>query len=207
MSEGCIVRRIGVTLAAMGVWFACVAGCASTRVTDPPRTATEQFLLSKAAAEAVEQLSFEVLRGRRVFVDTQYFAASEQAFVIGEFRAKLMQAGVQVVRAIEDAQVVLEVRSSGVGIDRDDYLLGLPPIQFTPGASGTVPLVTPELAVVKNRYQVGVAGVSYVAYWRKTGEIVASSGPYIGRSSRDDWWFFGVGPRSTGNIPTVYVDE
>ncbi len=131
----------------------------------------------------------------------------EQAFVIGEFRAKLMQAGVQVVRAIGDAQVVLEVRSSGVGIDRDDYLLGLPPIQFTPGASGTVPLVTPELAVVKNRYQVGVAGVSYVAYWRKTGEIVASSGPYIGRSSRDDWWFFGVGPRSTGNIPTVYVDE
>ena len=120
-------RRAGLCLG-----IAAVAGCASTRVTDPPRTATEQFLLSKAAAEAVEQLSFEVLRGRRVFVDTQYFAASEQAFVIGEFRAKLMQSGVQVARSIDDAQIVLEVRSSGVGIDRDDYLLGLPPIQFTP---------------------------------------------------------------------------
>ncbi|MBX3408882.1 MAG: hypothetical protein KF859_03240 [Phycisphaeraceae bacterium] len=195
-------RRAGLCLG-----IALAAGCASTRVTDPPRTATEQFLLSKAAAEAVEQLSFEVLRGRRVFVDTQYFAASEQAFVIGEFRAKLMQSGVQVARSIDDAQIVLEVRSSGVGIDRDDYLLGLPPIQFTPGSTNTVPLVTPELAVVKNRYQTGVAGVSYVAYWLKTGEVVASSGPFIGRSTRDDWWFFGVGPRSTGNIPTVQTDE
>lgn len=183
--------------------------CASSRVTDPPRTATEQFLLSKAATEAVDQLSFEVLRGRRVFVDSQYFAASEQQFVLGELRAKLLMSGVQLVPARDGAQVVLEVRSGGVGIDRNDYLLGVPALQVGAGetASAGVPLLTPELAILKNRYQIGVASVSYVAYWAESGEVVASSGPFIGRSLRDDWWFFGAGPRSTGNIAPVRKPE
>lgn len=188
------------------LWVASPSGCASTRVTDPPRTATEQFLLSRAAAGAVDQLSFDALRGRRVFVETSYFAASEQAFVLGELRARLLESGVLLVRAPDAAQVILEVRSSGVGIDRDDHLLGIPSIQAgtaVSGALGGVPILTPEIALTKSRYQLGVAGVSYVAYWADTGEIVASSGPFIGRSVRDDWWFLGVGPRSTGNIAPI----
>src|SRR5262245_60438 len=164
-----------------GAMILVAAGCSQTRVTDPPRTATEQFLLSRAAAEAVGQLSFDVLRGRRVFVDPEYFAASEQAFVLGELRARLLLSGVQIVRDVNEAQVVLEVRSSGVGIDRNDFLLGIP----------SIGQVTPELSVVRNREQRGIAGVSYVAYWAKTGEVVAASGPFISRSFRDDWWFFG----------------
>ncbi|MBC7773257.1 MAG: hypothetical protein H7210_12230 [Pyrinomonadaceae bacterium] len=180
-------------------------GCASSRVSDPPRTATEQFLLSKAAMEAVEQLSFDVLRGRRVFVDSQYFAASEEKFVLGEIRAKMLLAGVELAPQREEAQVVVEVRSGGVGIDRNDYLLGIPALQVGAGdaAGSGVPLLTPELAILKNRYQTGVASVSYVAYWTKTGEVVASSGPFIGRSLRDDWWYFGGGPRSVGDIAPI----
>lgn len=190
--------------------LAALAGCAQTRVTDPPRTATEQFLLSRAAQEAVSQLSFEVLRGRRVYLDTEYFAASEQAFVLGELRARLLLSGVQLARDLDDAQVIMEVRSSGVGIDRSDYLLGIPALQVAiPQAAGATssPLLTPELALLKNREQKGVAGVSYVAYWKDTGEVVAASGPFIGRSLRDDWWFFGIGPRSSGNIPPIRREE
>jgi hypothetical protein len=182
-------------------------GCAATRVTDPPRTATEQFLLSRAAAEAVGHLSFAGLEGRRVFVDTQYFAAAEQAFVLGELRARLLLSGVQLVRTPGEAQVILEVRSGGVGIDRDDHLFGLPPMTLFGGGdlttAGTVPIITPELAIVKSREQRGTASVAFVAYWAETGEVVASSGPYIGRTLRDDMWFFGVGPRTVGDIPTI----
>jgi hypothetical protein len=187
---------------------ASVSGCAATRVTDPPRTATEQFLLSKAAEEAVSQLSFEVLQGRRVFVDTQYFAASEQAFVLGELRARLLLSGVQLVRTAGDAQIILEVRSGGVGIDRDDSLLGIPPVTLSGGATGitqagTVPIVTPELAIIKSREQRGTASVAFVAYWAESGEVVASSGPFIGRTVRDDTWYLGVGPWTAGDIPTI----
>ncbi len=198
--------RQGLLLACVGI----LTACASNRVTDPPRTATEQFLLSKAAAQAVAQLSFETLRGRRVYVETEYFAASEQAFVLGELRARLLHSGVQLTRTYNEAQIILEVRSSGVGVDRDEYLLGVPSLQagtVITSAVGGAPLTTPELALLKNRYQMGVAGVSYVAYWKENGDIVAASGPYIGRSVRDDWWVFGVGPRSAGNIAPIIRSE
>lgn len=196
-------RVCGILGVSIGV---ALAGCSSSRVTDPERTATEQFLLSTAATEAVRQLSFDVLRGRRVFVDTEYFAASDQAFVLGEVRARLLQSGVQIAEAPESAQVILEVRSGGVGIDRNDYLLGIPSLQLMAGGPVGPGLATPDLAVVQNRYQLGAASVSYVAYWRETGDVVAMSGPFIGRSFRDDWWFVGIGPRSRGDIPPVLDD-
>ena len=139
----------------------------------------------------------------------QYFAAAEQPFVLGEIRAKMLMSGVQLVPKREDAQVIAEVRSAGVGIDRNDYLLGIPALQVGAGetAASGVPLLTPELAIFKDRYQTAFASTSYVAYWAATGEVVAGSGPFIGRSVRDDWWFFGAGPRSTGDIAPVRAAE
>lgn len=181
-------------------------GCATIRVTDPPRTATEQFLLSTAAREAVQQLNFDPLRARNVFVDTQYFAASEQAFVMGELRARMFLEGVRLVTEREQAEIVIEVRSGGVGIDREDFLLGIPSIPLTAGDTTQVPLATPEISILKNTDQLGVASVAFVAYWRESGEVVGFSGPFIGSSMRDDWWFFGVGPQTVGDIPPVEVE-
>ena len=39
-------------------------GCATVRVTDPARTATEQFLMTEASVRAIEQLSANALRDR-----------------------------------------------------------------------------------------------------------------------------------------------
>ncbi len=189
-----------ILLAAIG---SPLVGCSSIRVTDPPRTATEQFMLSTAATEAVDGLSFENLRGRQVWLDDRYFAASESAFVLGQLRARLLLAGVRLVPDRDLCDVVVEVRSGGVGIDRYDSLAGVPPVFISgpiEGAAGA-PLVTPELAITKNQRQRGFASVAYVAYWRETGDVVAASGPSVGRSTRDDWWFFGLGPRTTGDIP------
>ena len=57
------------------------------------------------------------------------------------------------------------------------------------------------MAIVKNTKQQGFAGIAYVAYWADTGEVVSSSGPFIGRTIRDDWWILGAGPKTSGNIP------
>jgi len=189
------------------------AGCTSTvRTTDPPRTASEQFLLSTAAQRAVDQLSVEGLRGRSVFVDSAYFAASESAFVLGELRAKLLMGGVQLVPKPDDANIVLEVRSGGVGIDRSDFLLGVPSLIISAGDTdggglARTPLATPELAIVKNQYQQGIASVAFIAYWKDTGEVVAFSGPFVGRTEREDWWIFGLGRRTIGDIPPTDPSE
>lgn len=182
-----------------------LGGCATVRVTDPPRTATEQFLLSGAGARAVAQLDFGPMQGRKVFVDTQYFAAAEQPFVLGELRARLLLAGVHLVPLREESEVVMEVRSSGVGIDREDLLIGLPAMVLTSDNTGSIsiPFTTPEIALLKNIEQWGIASVAYVAYWTATGEALGSSGPYVGWTTRDDWWYFGFGPETKGNIPPI----
>ena len=208
--EACMGRGLGTWAAPAYVVFAFVAlsGCATQRVTNPEQTATEQFLLSQAVVEAVEPLSFEVLHGRRVYIDDRFFGAPEKAFVLGELRARLLLAGVQVSQNEQTAEIILEVRSAGIGVDRYDSIVGIPslgaPATTTAGAAAPVAsIITPELAILKEIRQVSFASVAYVAYWADTGEVVASSGPSVGRAWRDDWWLFGFGPRTIGSVPPV----
>jgi hypothetical protein len=189
--------------------FFALCGCATQRVTNPERTATEQFLLSQAVTEAVEPMSFEVLHGRRVYIDDRFFGAPEKAFVLGEVRARLLLAGVQVSQNEQTAEIILEVRSAGIGVDRYDSILGIPSIgvpSISTGGTAAAPataIITPELALVKEIKQVSFASVAYIAYWVDTGEVVASSGPSVGKAYRDDWWLFGFGPRTIGTVPPV----
>lgn len=201
-------RKFTTCAAALGGFaLLSMVGCTTVRITDPARTATEQFLLSGAATEAVSQLTVEPLRGRKVYIDTTYFAAAEQAFVVGELRALMLTSGVQLVPKREDAKIIVEVRSGGVGIDRYGSLVGLPTLSL--GAIGNavggpaVPLEVPEFALLKNVRQHGIAAVAIVAYWQDTGEVLTSSGPFVGFAMRDDFWFLGFGPRSHGDISTV----
>ena len=188
-----------------------VGGCSTIRTTDPPRTATEQFLLSSAAASAIEQVSADTLRDRIVYIDTTYLTSSwqtlpELSYFIAEFRAKLLEGGARLATNREEAQIVLEIRTGGVGVDRLEFLLGIPPIGFSALAGGVAAasgngLTTPELAILKSTRQYSFASVAFVAYWADTGELLISSGPFVGRRYREDWWILGTGPRTVGDIP------
>ncbi len=186
-------------------------GCASLRVTQPPQTADEQFLLSQATSEAIAKLSVGNLRGRRVYVSFKYLgppnSLPSQPFLEADLRAHLLKGGVLLCNNRKKSQIVLEIRCGAMGINQYDLLIGIP--QFYAGnvsasnGSYGIPLLIPQLAILKNTKQQGFASVAYVAYWRKTGDIVASSGPFLGRTERSDWWFLGFGPQTSGNIPPV----
>lgn len=187
-----------------------LAGCATVRVTDPPRTADEQFLQSVAVTRAIADLSFVSLRDKRVFVDSQYvysqfFPSDEQIFLVGELRNRLLIEGAALTEERDKAEVIVEVRSGAVGVNRSDFLLGFPgvniPVGTVDAGSIDVPVIIPELAILKRRRQSGYASVSITAFFADTGELVASSGPSIARTQRVDYWFFGLGPRTTGDIP------
>src|SRR5690242_2710459 len=81
------------------LWFG--SGCATIRVTDPPRTATEQFLMSQAVSSALEQLKLEGLRDRKVWLETGYFTGAEQVIVNGEIRQRLFTTPEQAFAAAE----------------------------------------------------------------------------------------------------------
>src|SRR5215212_11567148 len=165
--------------------------------------------MSQAVSRAIGQLNVDALRDRKVFIETGYFTGAEkvnvngeerqrlfttpeQAFATGELRERLLMAGARVVEQRKDADVVLEVRSGGLGIDRLENLIGLPASMLIGSGSssgpGGIPITTPEIAIYKNTRQRGFASVSFVAYRADTGEYLTSSGPYIGRTIRDDFW-------------------
>lgn len=214
-----------VAVALAFIWLC--GGCTTIRVVDPPRTADLDFLLSGAATQAVAQLSVDALRDRVVYVDTRWLVPTVQAtanfqladelarqpqpeylFLVGELRARLLKSGVRLVEERDKAQVVLEIRAGALSTNHLEYLLGLPasliPASFTGGLTGGstgVAVNTPELSILKSTKQYGWASVAFVAFWRDSGELLAVSGPFVGRTSREDYWIFGTGPRTIGNIP------
>lgn len=193
----------------------CSMGCATIRVTDPAETADQQFLESEATRMAVARINADQLRDRKVFVDTTYLTTIREnseslsfrqvpqqfLFLVAELRAKLLMSGCRLVDKKEDAEIVVEARSGGISVDRLDYLLGLSNITVPTEGVASIPFTTPELAILKSTKQFGFASVAIVAYWRDSGEVVSSSGPFVGRTNRQDYWIFGVALRPVGNIP------
>lgn len=209
------LRAFGLSLLLV-ISLLLAGGCATLRVTDPARTATEQFLMSTALIEAVDQLSTSALRDREVYIDATYLKglpAQESSFFLAELRSRMLLAGVRLTDARDSAQIIVEPRSGGIGIDRTEFLLGIPAIYLgnatvnAETGAPAAPLAIPELAIIKRTTQKGFAGVAFVAYWRDSGELIATSGPFVGRTMRQDYWFFGSGPRTIGDIPTANSPE
>jgi len=193
-------------------WLGAVLGLAVGCTKVESYDATEQFLLSQAASEATEQVSPQTLRGRAVYIEDEFMSVPSESrpamqYMIGEFRTQVLLAGGRLVQRRDEAQIIVEPRTGGIGTDHYQFLVGVPQIPIGTLAQGTgmpsVPITTPELALIKNTRQLSTASIAYVAYWADTGEILASSGPFVGQSFREDWWFFGWGPRSLGDIPTI----
>ena len=164
---------------------------------------------------AIQPLIADQLRDRKVFVDGTFLTTVREnsdslsfrqtpqpyLFLLGELRAKLLLAGARLMERREEAEIIVEPRTGGISVDHQEFLLGLSSLTIPTEVVADVPFQTPELAILKSTKQYGFASVAFVAYWRDTGELVASSGPFVGRTSREDYWIFGMGPRTVGNIP------
>ena len=212
-------RWIAVALALFGA----SGGCATIRITDTPRTADEEFLVTDAATRAVSQLSLDALRGRAVWVVSEFAFSTTQpfeqsfltnevrepdfghAFLIGELRARLLQVGARLAQVREQADVILEVRTGALAVNRIDFLLGIPTVFFGGSSSAAtltnLSVATPELAFFKSTKQQGFGSVAVVAYWRTTGELLGISGPFVGRTFRNDYFIFGYALPPMGNVP------
>jgi hypothetical protein len=207
----CIRGSATLVLLAAALFF---SGCATVRITDPAETATQQFLESQATRLAIQNVVVDQLRDRKVFVDSTYLSTVREnsevlsfkqtpqpyLFLLAELRAKLLLNGARLMDKREDAEIVVEPRTGGISVDHLEYLLGIPNLTIPTEGVASVPFTTPELAIVKSTKQYGYSSVAFVAYWRDTGELVASSGPFVGRTFRKDYWIFGVGLNPVGNI-------
>jgi hypothetical protein len=159
---------------------ALLLGCSTDRETDPPRTATEELLISAAADRAAEKLVLDLGPGKKAFLDTTNFEGLDSKYAIAAIRASLLKQGTHFVGDKKDADTIVEIRAGALSIDKHDLLVGLPTLNLPIPLAGQ--LATPEIALYKSEEQQGVAKFAATAYDAKDGHFIAESTPPLGRS-------------------------
>lgn len=160
------------------VFAGLVAGCHTIRETAPPRTATEELLLSTAADRAVTNEDFSWLKGKRVFLEDKYFESYDKGYVVGLIRQCLSEAGALLTATNTQAEFMVEIRSGALSINSSETLFGIP------AATAPVPLTgaiqTPEVAFYKSQKDDSISKFALYAYRRESGNFVQAVGPMTG---------------------------
>lgn len=175
-------------------------GCGTTRWSDSSRTATEQLLISTAVDRAVDNMDFRPLADKYVYLDPQFLDCVDNRYVVSTLRQHMLSEGCILMPDAVSADLVVEVRSGGVGTDHHDVLVGIPAISVPGGTTAGVPSAIPEIPFAKSTSQRGVAKLSCFAYNRETGQAVWQSGVFPVVSTAKDSWFLGTGPFQRGTI-------
>lgn len=169
-------------------------GCTSVTTSNTARTAKEQMLLSNAVDQSFDKVDFTPLYGQRVFADDKYLDCTDKGYVMGSLRHRVLRAGGTLAATAEDADVVMEVRSGGVGTDMADAFVGIPEITL-PGM-----LTLPEVRFVQRKTQNGYAKIGLVLYDAKTRNVLGDGGLSMSESADSNWFVLGMGPWQNGNL-------
>ena len=179
------------------LWLAVGAmsvGCTSMKKTDTARTGKEQLLISNAVDQTLSKIDFQPFAGRRVFVEEKYLEAVDKGYIASSIRHRVARAGGVIASKPEEAEIVLEVRSGGVGTDNSDAFLGVPEIVL-PGM-----LTLPEVRFVSRSAQTAVAKIGMAAYDARTKQLLGEGGVPLSQSTDHNWYVLGVGPYQNGTL-------
>ncbi len=123
-----MMRIIGLGCLA-GLWI--LMGCASTNTSNTSRTAQEQLLISNSMDQALNKVDFSAFNGSRVFIDEKYLDCVDKQYLVGSVRHRTLRSGARVVEKAEEADIIVEVRSGGVGTNITDSYIGSPKIAIS----------------------------------------------------------------------------
>jgi len=170
-------------------------GCSATRSSNTARTATEQVLLSAAIDRSLSNVSFEPLRSQKVFIDDKYLDSVDKGYLLGTLRHRALAAGAVLAPSADESDIVIEVRSGGVGTDTEESFIGIPSVGV-PGMAISIP----DIKLVQRNTQHGTAKIGLVAYDPKTGAAVGLGGQSTALTKNDDMYVLGVGPIRSGEV-------
>jgi hypothetical protein len=166
------------------VWYvvcaAALCGCRTAKESVPPRTATEQLLLSTAADHALADQHFVWLTGKHVFVEEKYFESYDKGYAVGLIRERLAADGALLVKTEDKADAIVEIRSGALSMNNEETLVGVPGMVLPVPLAG--PVQTPELAFYRSKRSDSVAKFALFAYERASGRYLQSAPPLLGQS-------------------------
>ncbi len=187
------------------ITFCCLlafaTGCHTLRITEPKRSVAEQLLLSTASDRAVEGVDLSSLNGKKVYVDEEYFESYDKGYAIGTIRQHISEAGGRLTQTEYNADVIVEIRSGGLGLDTRETLFGIPALAVPIPFAG--PVQTPELALYKSQKADSTAKFALFAYDRPSGKHIHSTGSMPGKAHFYHYKFLGFFNWRSTDIPEL----
>lgn len=171
-------------------------GCASMKESDTARTGLEQLLISNAVDQSLAKVDFTPIGGAKVHLKTDLLDCVDKNYIILSTRAKLLVSQCVLMDKADEADVVLEIASGGVGTDRTDLTVGSPEIPL--GLMGSIPKVN----IYERKKAMGTAKLVMVATDTKSKQAVINSGFSLARSDHQHWTMMGTGPVLSGSVAT-----
>jgi hypothetical protein len=183
-----------ISMWAMGLALVTSIGCASIKESDTARTGLEQLLISSAVDRSLNKVDFRPISGAKVFIKPELLDCVDKNYVLLSLKARLLKNDNVLVDKAEDADVILEIASGGVGTDRTDLFLGTPDINL--GMMGAVP----KTSFYERKRAMGTAKLILVATDNKSKQPVINEGFALARSDHQHWSMLGVGPVTSGQV-------
>ncbi len=158
-----------------------LSNCTTQVQSNPPRTATEELLISAAADRAAAKLALDIPCDTKVFVDSGNFEGTDGKYAVASIRSHLLEIGAGLVDDRKHAEVIAEIRSGALSIDRKTFIIGTPqfniPIPLT-----TIPFPFPEISLYHMEEQKGVAKFALTGYDAEDGTLITAQKPQYGFS-------------------------
>lgn len=173
---------------------ALAGGCTTPSTSNTPRTAVEQLLISNAVDQSLDKVDFRPFGGHTVHLNETYMESVDKPYVVGSVRHRLLTAGARLVDKPDEAEIIVEVRSGGVGTNTSETFIGTPEVVL-PGM-----LTLPEMKLAERTRQTGLAKLGLVAYDAKTKQVLGTGGTSLSESTDNNWYVGGVGPFRGGSI-------
>lgn len=159
------------------------SGCTGDiRETTTARAAEEQLLVSKAAETNLENIDFTLVRGRTVFVDVSRLKSYDQGYVSSAFFNALSRAGARMAVDRDAAEIVVEVRSGGLGTYDKHVTFGFPTVVVGGSVPEGVSAELPPLIEIGYILHEGWSNLQLFAYERDSGRFVFGTRNAYGRA-------------------------
>lgn len=171
-----------------------LSGCVARELTSPPRSSTEQLLLSTAVDQALANANLTIFAGRSVYFDFTYFDSYDSKYAEGAIRDAFSRAGALMAPDNKNADIIVEARSGSLSTDTNAAFFGIPAIPLPIPSTSAMP-ITPQIAFYLKQEQLSYAKLALLAFDNKTRAHIYSSGPLDGRAYHTyklllfvSWW-------------------
>ncbi|UCE99605.1 MAG: hypothetical protein JSV82_00615 [Planctomycetota bacterium] len=178
--------------------FSFLVGCTTRTVSNTPRTAIEQLLLSTAADHALSKLHFPELSGKKVYLDFTNLQAYDTEYIKSAVQTVIAENNSIIVVTPEGADHVVQVSSGGFGNEYKETLVGIPALPV-PGSAMTLP----ELALWKTVEQDGIIKLLITVY---SDSQIVSANHYYGKAERDETFFLWIRSQAKDDIRKAWEE-